>query len=160
MFFQNGDFDLWPWPLNSSKILSKAMSTPNFRSVAQTVQPWERWQTDTHTDTQTGPILYPRQLTQEGTRGKVGLLQLRPLIPWGHAHYILRMTNPDKGFLGSSEGKKHACKLMSQEKGMFDRFLGIFNIFSTWKYTVTGKIMACGGKNKKGRLASFFQAWL
>ncbi len=33
-------FDLWPWPSNSSTILPKAMSTPNFRFVSQTVQPW------------------------------------------------------------------------------------------------------------------------
>ena len=146
MFFQNGDFDLWPWPLNSSKILSKAMSTPNFRSVAQTVQPWERWQTDTHTDTQTGPILYPRQLTQEGTRGKVGLLQLRPLIPLGHAHYILRVTNPDKGFLGSSERKNMLANLNCRKRECFTGFWVFFNIFSTWRYTVTGRIMAYGRK--------------
>ncbi len=61
-FFQNGEelnfdkinwtlnFDLWPWPPNSSEILSKAMSTPNFSSLAQMVQPWECWQTNTQTD--------------------------------------------------------------------------------------------------------------
>ncbi len=31
------------------------------------------------------------------------LIKLRPL---GHAHYILRLTDPDKGFSGSSERKK------------------------------------------------------
>ncbi len=54
-------FDLWPWPSNSTEIW-QAMFTPNFRSVRQTVQTGERqW-----TDTQTGPILYPRPLTREG----------------------------------------------------------------------------------------------
>ncbi len=42
-------FDLWPWLSNLSEILSRAMFLPNCRSVAQTVQPWERWQTDTQT---------------------------------------------------------------------------------------------------------------
>ncbi len=63
-------FDLRPWPSNSSKILSRSIPTSNFRSLSQTVQPWERWITDRHTNTQThrqtGPILYPRPLTREG----------------------------------------------------------------------------------------------
>ncbi len=46
-------FDLWPWPSNLSEVLSKAMFLPNFRSVAQTVQSWERWQTDRQTDAHT-----------------------------------------------------------------------------------------------------------
>ncbi len=62
--FQNGDLDLWPmrlwpWPSNSSEILLKAISLPNFRSVAQAVQSWERWQTDTHTHTQSGTDSIP-----------------------------------------------------------------------------------------------------
>ncbi len=47
--------------------------TAHFASVSQTVQPWERWLTGTHTHRQIGPILYPRPLTREGTmvyRGK------------------------------------------------------------------------------------------
>ncbi len=43
-------FDLWPWPSNSSKILSSSMPPPNIGCVCQTVQPWERSQTDRHTD--------------------------------------------------------------------------------------------------------------
>ncbi len=61
--FQHGDLDLWPWPSNSSEILSESTPIPNFGSVRQTVQPRESWQTHT----QTGPILYPRPLTREGT---------------------------------------------------------------------------------------------
>ncbi len=61
-------FDLWPWPSNSFEILSRSMPPPNFGSVCQTVQPWERWLTDRQTDTHTGPILYPWSLTREGKR--------------------------------------------------------------------------------------------
>ena len=43
-------FDPWPWPLNSSKIWPRYIPPPNFRFVLQTVQPWERWQTDRQTD--------------------------------------------------------------------------------------------------------------
>ena len=46
-------FDLWPWPSNLSEILSKAMFLPNFRSVSQTVQLWEHWQTHRQTDRHT-----------------------------------------------------------------------------------------------------------
>ena len=46
-------FDLWPWPFNSSEILSRSMSVKNFEAICQTVQPWERWITDRHTDRQT-----------------------------------------------------------------------------------------------------------
>ncbi len=46
-------FDLWPWPSNSSEILSRSTPPPNFGSVCQTVQPWERSQTDTRTHTHT-----------------------------------------------------------------------------------------------------------
>ncbi len=44
-------FDLWPWPSKSSEILSRSMPPPNFAigSLRQTVQPWERSQTDRHT---------------------------------------------------------------------------------------------------------------
>ena len=42
-------FDLCPWPLNSFEILSMSNPTPNFRSVCQTVQPWESWMTDRQT---------------------------------------------------------------------------------------------------------------
>ncbi len=42
-------FDLWPWPSNSSEILSRSMPPPNFGSVCQTVQPLERWMTDRRT---------------------------------------------------------------------------------------------------------------
>ena len=41
-------FDLWPWPLNLSEIPSRLVALPNFGSLRQTVQPWERWQTDRH----------------------------------------------------------------------------------------------------------------
>ena len=47
--FQHGDLDLWPWPSNSSEILSRYICPPNFGSVLQTVRPWERWQTHTQT---------------------------------------------------------------------------------------------------------------
>ncbi len=60
--FQSSDLDLWPWPSNSSEILSRSTLLPNFGSVCQRVQPWERWQTDALT----GPILYPQSLTREG----------------------------------------------------------------------------------------------
>ncbi len=44
-------FDLWPWPLNSSKALASYILTPNFVSVRQKVQPWEGdWHTQTPTD--------------------------------------------------------------------------------------------------------------
>ena len=35
-------FDLWPWPSNSSEMLSSSTAPLNFRSVPQTVQPVER----------------------------------------------------------------------------------------------------------------------
>ena len=44
-------FDLWPWPLNLSEIISRSTPPPNFGSVCQMVQPWERSQTGTHTHT-------------------------------------------------------------------------------------------------------------
>ncbi len=56
-------FDLWPWPSNSSEILPRSITKPNFATVCQTVQPWEHSQTHR----QTGPIPYPRPLTREGT---------------------------------------------------------------------------------------------
>ncbi len=46
-------FDLWPWPSNSSKILSRSTYPQNFGSVCHSVHPWERWLTDRHTDAQT-----------------------------------------------------------------------------------------------------------
>ena len=61
-------FDLWPWPSNSSEILSRSTPPSNVGSLCQTVQPGERWQTHRHTDThiQMGPIPCPRPLSQEG----------------------------------------------------------------------------------------------
>ncbi len=41
----------WPWPSNSSEILSMSMPPPNFGSLCQTVRQWEGLQTDTHTHT-------------------------------------------------------------------------------------------------------------
>ena len=58
-------FDLWP--LNLAEIISRSFPLPNFVTLGQTVQPWERWLTDTQTHRHTGPILYPRPLTREGT---------------------------------------------------------------------------------------------
>ena len=43
-------FDLWPWHSNLSEILSRWIPLPNFGSVHETVQAWERWQTDRQTD--------------------------------------------------------------------------------------------------------------
>ncbi len=63
-------FDLWSWPSKSYEILTRSMPLPSFGSLHQTVQPWERSQTDTHTHTHThtqkGPIPYPRPLIREG----------------------------------------------------------------------------------------------
>ncbi len=62
------DLQTCPWPLTYDLDLQTcprySMFLPNFRSVAQTVQTWEHWQTDT----QTGPIpyRYPRPLTRQG----------------------------------------------------------------------------------------------
>ncbi len=42
-------FDLWPWPLNLAEIISRSFPLPNFVTLGQTVQPWERWLTDTQT---------------------------------------------------------------------------------------------------------------
>ena len=42
-------FDPWPWPLNLAEIISRSFATPNFVTLGQTVQPWERWLTDTQT---------------------------------------------------------------------------------------------------------------
>ena len=64
-------FDLWPWPSNSSEILSRSIPIWNFVSICQAVWPWERWRTDRRkhgktdrrTDGNTGPILLPRLLT-------------------------------------------------------------------------------------------------
>ncbi len=49
--FQPSDCDLWPWPLNSSEILSRSTPLPNFGSVHQSVHPWECWLTDGHAHT-------------------------------------------------------------------------------------------------------------
>ena len=65
-------FDLWPWPSNSSEILSRSIPTPNFRSVAQSVQPWECWLTDRHTHTQTDTP--DRLYTLDRWRGREKLL--------------------------------------------------------------------------------------
>ncbi len=46
-------FDRWPWPSNLAEILSRSFPTPNFVALAQTVQPWESWLTDTHTHRRT-----------------------------------------------------------------------------------------------------------
>ena len=69
--FQPGDLDLWPWPTNSSEILSRSIRT-NFgvnTSNGLTVRALTNWQTDGKTDGKThrntGPILLPRPLTQE-----------------------------------------------------------------------------------------------
>ena len=37
---QPGDLDLWPWPSNLSKILSRCIPLPNFVPVCQTIQRW------------------------------------------------------------------------------------------------------------------------
>ncbi len=47
------NFDLWPWPSNSSETLSRSIMTLNFGSVRQTVRPWECQLTDRHTRTHT-----------------------------------------------------------------------------------------------------------
>ncbi len=44
-------FDLWPWPSNSFEILWRSMPPPNFGSLCQTFQLWERSQTGAHTHT-------------------------------------------------------------------------------------------------------------
>ena len=46
-------FDLWPWPLNLAEIISRSFPLPNLVTLGQTVQPWERWLTDTQTHRQT-----------------------------------------------------------------------------------------------------------
>ncbi len=48
-YFQHGNLDVWPWTLNSFEILSRSIPMPDFRSVAQIVQPLKRWLTDRHT---------------------------------------------------------------------------------------------------------------
>ncbi len=49
--FWPGELDLWPWPSNSSEILSRSIRVSNFVIVWQSVQLWECSQTDTHTET-------------------------------------------------------------------------------------------------------------
>ncbi len=39
-------FDLWSWPSKSYEILTRSMPLPSFGSLHQTVQPWERSQTE------------------------------------------------------------------------------------------------------------------
>ncbi len=77
--------DLWPWPHNSAKNLSQVFPTPSFVTLGQMVQSWERWLTDTHTHThthrQTGPILYPRPLTREGTMYFKLFIAVEPVKP-------------------------------------------------------------------------------
>ena len=85
--FLNFDLDLWPWPSNSSEKLSKAMSMLNFRSVAQTVQPWERWQTDKRTD---GTDFIPCTADARGKNGLIGLLPQGSTSPaWLERRYLL-----------------------------------------------------------------------
>ncbi len=55
-------FDLRTWYLYSDKILSRSMLPPNFWSICKMAQQWERSQT------QMGPIPYPRLLTPEGKK--------------------------------------------------------------------------------------------
>ncbi len=86
-FFQSGALDLWPWPSNLSEILSQVIFTPNFRSVSQTVQPWERWQTDRQTHTHTHTHRRDRFYTLDRWKWKFQLthllllvLQIKPIL--------------------------------------------------------------------------------
>ena len=69
--WRHGSRDITPWRHTTSYVITKRLcpiytghTPPNFASVSQTVQPWECWLTDGHT--QAGPILYPRPLMWEG----------------------------------------------------------------------------------------------
>ena len=77
-------FDLWPWPLNLSEILSKAMFLPNFRPVAQTVQAWERWQTDTLTDRRDLFYTLNRWRGREKWKTNVGFVYSSVMVLWIH----------------------------------------------------------------------------
>ncbi len=79
--------------------------------------------------------------------------------PLGHMHYILRLTDPDRGIpslLERKKKKKNACRLMSDEgkkiKGKFHEFyyiFGNFNIFFTYKVRDRREhLWHVGGKNK------------
>ncbi len=81
--------DLWPWPLNLSEILSKAMFLPNFRPVAQTVQAWERWQTDTHTHTQTDGTDFIPSTANAGGKNKMKLKNLLLKL----LYFLIRWTS-------------------------------------------------------------------
>ncbi len=67
--FQDGDLDLWPMTLTSELVRDMVKVNPSTKfwvrmfngSVARAL-------TDRHTDTQTGPILYPRPLMREGIK--------------------------------------------------------------------------------------------
>ncbi len=53
-------FDLWPWHLDSSKILARSTPVPNFGCLRQTDQPWECWLTDAHTHRHTATQTHRR----------------------------------------------------------------------------------------------------
>ena len=81
------NFDLWPWPLNSSKILCRFMPTPNLRFIGPMVQEWEHWQMHRHTDAQmhtqtdgTDSITSTASLTREVKIIQMILVIIRPTL--------------------------------------------------------------------------------
>ncbi len=87
-------FDPWPWPLSLAEIISRSFATPNFVTLGQTVQSWERWLTDTQTHRQTGPIPYPRQLTREGKNKPIN--NYCPyLATYCNMHYLLQRRDEE-----------------------------------------------------------------
>ena len=82
--FRPGDLDLWPWPLNSSEILSSSMSVKIFESICQTVRPWEH----------TGRFFYPRLLKREGMSNCNTWIHSNAFL--GHFTPIAIPTSPKK----------------------------------------------------------------
>ena len=70
------NFDLWPWPSNSSKILSRLISLSNFMTIGQTVQPWERSQTDTQTDRHTDEPVFITSTADAGGNKPIFICRL------------------------------------------------------------------------------------
>ncbi len=90
MFFQPVDIDLWPWPSNPSKILSRYSPSPNFGCACQVTLPEEHRQVETQTDKKS--ILYPQPLMQEGITKLVQYLLVFFCI-WALSHLSCKTLN-------------------------------------------------------------------
>ncbi len=87
-------FDLWPWPSRVFEILSRYNPPLNFRSIPQTVQPWGRWQTNTHTQTH-GTDFIPLIADVAGKNVEEGSLikkSMRNILCWEISFWYMKLA--------------------------------------------------------------------